>query len=431
MKAPLKFICMLGAALLVCQKVPVLGAEASPLPPNVTLAYGRDAAEFLKRHHAGSLRDKATSTSRKFALMSDSAIGFFRGSAPLFYRDINEHAFLNSSVKIPLVGDLHLENASAFKTAKGVGTFELDDFDEAIEGPYTYDLVRLLVSTRLIAQEVNFSRAVSDRLVQRFLNTYLSRLTSLAGSPDTLKLPVAASWVPGPAAQAVQQVNARKASAEQKRWFKAGKLRTRKKVRPVDTQTRRAIVLSLSAYAATRREPPRFFRVKDVARRIAGLASLSKQRYVVLIEGPSPSNQDDVLLELKQQGQAAAVPFLPGPRGNQAERVRKAWDYFVPESDKFLGTAPGGGADFLVRSLSLLRQGVEAESLTSEWRFTQYLDAFALITARAHARSGRGREILADAVNSRALTQRLSNFSEAYARQVESDREIWKTYIDP
>jgi hypothetical protein len=405
--------------------------SALAVPADVTLAYSRDAAEFLKRHHASAIRNKGTFTARKFGLMSDSAIGFFRGSAPLFYRDISDHPSLASGVAIPLMGDLHLENASAFALPGGVTTFDLDDFDEAVTGPYTWDLARALVSVRLFAQEANLSKAATDRLVTRFISSYLAQANGLKRSPASLKEPVVPAAVPGPAAEAIQKAQKQRPAEQRRRWTKGGKLVSSKKVIPVELGTLKGISSSLDAYTLQRKEPAGFFRVKDVARRMAGLASLSRQRYLVVVEGPTGSADDDVLLELKEQGPAAAAAYLPDTRGSQAERVRRAWQYFLPDSDPFLGTAPGGGADFLVRSLPLQRSSVDVESLRTEPRFSQYVDAIALLTARAHARSGRLDDIIKDAVSPQSLTQRLNGFSVAYAKQVEADREIWKTYIDP
>lgn len=44
-----------------------------------------------------------------------------------------------------------------------------------------------------------------------------------------------------------------------------------------------------------------YFYIKDIARRLdAGIGSQGVERYYVLIEGPSKSNDDDLILDLKQ-----------------------------------------------------------------------------------------------------------------------------------
>ncbi|MEB3329068.1 MAG: DUF2252 family protein [Candidatus Sericytochromatia bacterium] len=414
------------AALSVVAVLTAPGALAAP-----TLAYERDAAIFLKQQHAQAARTPGVFLARKFAAMSDSAIGFFRGSASLFYRDLSEHPALAAPVVIPISGDLHLENMSAFRTARGVFTFDLDDFDEAVEAPYTWELVRLLVSLRLHAREANLSAGATERLVHRLLKGYLDRLAVLARNPGSLAAPVTARLVPGPAAQAIAEAARGRRSALLAKFTERGRLRETKKVVPLDPATARGVAQALEAYAAKRPEPASFFRLKDVARRRAGLASLSRHRYLALVEGPGPGHADDLLLDLKEAGPPSAGPWVKRGRGSDAERVRQAWDRFVPQADRYLGVAPAGGGGLLVRELSPWRGEVAVDKLRTEARFSRYLDAVALVTARAHARSGRAAAVLADAGGVKALQERLSPFSESYARQVESDREIWRTYMDP
>ena len=417
------------ALLAACVCLLLAPASASLAAP--TLAYERDAALFLKQRHAREARLPGVFLSRKYAAMSDSAIGFFRGSAALFYRDVNESHGLRVAFNIPITGDLHLENMSAFRTASGAITFDVDDLDEAVTAPYTWELARTLVSLRQHAQEANFSSAAAERLVRRFLKVYVERLTALEKSPRLLQAPITASLIPGPAAEAM----GRAARAKRKGWLErhvdGGRLRLGRKVIALDLATARGLSQALEAYAQRRKEGTAYFRIKDVARRMAGLASLSRQRYLALVEGATPSDSDDILLDLKAAGLPAAHPWVQGARGSQAERVRKAWSYFVPDGDPFLGVAPAGGGGLIVREMSPFHAEVALEALTTEARFAQYVDAAALVAARAHARSGRAGDILGDLQDVEDLARRLSPFSEAYARQVESDREIWKTYMDP
>src|SRR5262249_43529594 len=47
------------------------------------------------------------------------------------------------------VGDIHLENFGTWRDADGRWVWGVNDFDEAAEMPYVYDLIRLAVSVRL------------------------------------------------------------------------------------------------------------------------------------------------------------------------------------------------------------------------------------------------------------------------------------------
>lgn len=397
----------------------------------VVWVYGRDAAEFLRRHHAQASRRPGNNVARKLAAMSDSPVGFFRGGAPLFYRDLTEHPKLRSGVAIPLMGDLHLENLGPQRLTDGRFIFDLNDFDEAFTGPYTWELARVTVSVRLHAQALGLPEPAHDRMVRRFVAAYLTRLARFASTPKSIAAPLTAEQVPGAAAAAIAEAADYDPQAFLARWAEGGRLKPGKHVLPLDPATARGVELGLEAYARPRKEPHGFFKLKDVARRVAGLASLSRMRYLALVEGPSASDGDDILLDLKEQGPPAAVPWIPAPAGSQAERVRKAWSYFVPGSDAYLGVMPGGGADFLVRRLAPWRGEVEVEELRDEPRFGQYLDAVALATARAHARSGKGGAILKDAGGAEKLAGRLSPFAASYAHTVEADREVLEAYVDP
>src|SRR4051812_46660953 len=76
---------------------------------------------------------------RKLARMAASPFGYLRGAAPLYYELLAEHPELAAgpSGEGWLVGDAHLENFGAFRTADAAGTeavvFDVNDFDEAVQ----------------------------------------------------------------------------------------------------------------------------------------------------------------------------------------------------------------------------------------------------------------------------------------------------------
>src|SRR3982751_6338420 len=94
------------------------------------------------------------------AKMVASPLGFLRGSAPLFYEMLVEHPELSEGPDDSgyLCGDAHVENFGVFRTArakKAVASdtldgaavvFDVNDFDEAIVGPWKLDVLRLLSS---------------------------------------------------------------------------------------------------------------------------------------------------------------------------------------------------------------------------------------------------------------------------------------------
>src|SRR5450432_4345469 len=119
---------------------------------------------------------------RKLARMSASPLGYLRGAAPLYYELLQEHAQLAEGPDGDgwLVGDAHLENFGAFRTADARGTesvvFDVNDFDEAITGPLRWDVVRLLTSVILGSRELGSDGKQSVELCAAILDGYAPAL---------------------------------------------------------------------------------------------------------------------------------------------------------------------------------------------------------------------------------------------------------------
>ena len=74
---------------------------------------------------------------------------------------------------------------------------------------------------------------------------------------------------------------------------------------------------------AAQQADPAFFRVLDVARRIAGTGSLGLERYVILVRGYG-NPDENFLLDLKYAPGSALAPYVPIPQPpwpHEAERV--------------------------------------------------------------------------------------------------------------
>ena len=82
---------------------------------------------------------------RKFRKMAASPFAFYRGSAALFYADqlgdFADDRFLDERTsRVWIHGDLHAENFGTYMNASGQLVFNVNDFDEAYVGPFTWDL---------------------------------------------------------------------------------------------------------------------------------------------------------------------------------------------------------------------------------------------------------------------------------------------------
>src|SRR5215213_5424975 len=126
---------------------------------------------------------------RKFRKMAASPFAFYRGSASLFYADqVGSYAddeFLNEHTsRVWIHGDLHAENFGTYMNSSGRLVFNVNDFDEAYVGPFSWDLKRFAASIALIG----YAKALSDdaitTLVQGFAESYLTELRAIAAGGD-------------------------------------------------------------------------------------------------------------------------------------------------------------------------------------------------------------------------------------------------------
>ncbi len=80
----------------------------------------------------------------RFQRMLESPFAFFRGSAILQAHDLQGTP--SAGITVQCGGDCHLMNFGGFATPERVLTFDINDFDETLPGPFEWDLKRLATS---------------------------------------------------------------------------------------------------------------------------------------------------------------------------------------------------------------------------------------------------------------------------------------------
>lgn len=384
-----------------------------------TLGKGRDAVAVVRSYNAPLARRDADLIAHKYQLMAESPFAFFRGSASLFYADVAKEKSLQSRARLPLQGDFHLENLGTYQTADGAIAYDLNDFDEAFTGPATWELARGAVSILLAADEAGIGEQDAQELVETFLQDYRQEVKNLAARPSALSRPL--TDADGPVGDVL------KAAARQDRAEFIDKLTSHgtfklgKKLSECSLAVRQEVTKAVATHAARRPEGAGFFQVKDVAQRLAGVASIGRYRYVALLEGRSKSPDDDVVLEFKEEGPSAAGTHS----ANEALRVQKAYAYFLPQPDAQLDTARIQGIDFLVRELQPAKASVDLADLKGKKDFGRFLETVALVAARAHARAGQSATLLAE-IERAGFIEKLTSFAVAYQAQVQEDHRAFK-----
>src|SRR5918999_3140715 len=122
---------------------------------------------------------------RKFRKMAADPFAFYRGSACLFYADVAELEDRwadERTSRVWIQGDLHAENYGTYMDSSGILVFDVNDFDEAYVGHFTWDLQRMAASLALLG----FAKALSDEtigdLIEAYATAYIEQVRAFATS---------------------------------------------------------------------------------------------------------------------------------------------------------------------------------------------------------------------------------------------------------
>ena len=297
----------------------------------------------------------------KYRAMRASPFAFLRGTCHLFYDELAPASLPADAPLVWVCGDLHLENFGSYKGDNRLVYFDLNDFDEAALAPCAWDLARLLASVLVAARTLGVDERGALRLCDGFIDAYAGAL--LTGK---------ARWVERETAQGMVRElldsprNRNRAQFLDRRTVRSGKSRRiridGKKALAVDAKQRRRIEAFMRSFARTQPKPE-FYRLLDVARRIAGTGSLGVERFVLLVEGKG-SPDANYLLDLKQALPSTLVRHLEArqPRWeNEAQRVVCLQQRVQAISPAFLRPVVIDGVAYILKGLQPAEDRVALE----------------------------------------------------------------------
>ncbi|HXC05213.1 MAG TPA: DUF2252 domain-containing protein [Bacteroidia bacterium] len=373
----------------------------------------------------------------KYKAMRANSFGFFRGSCHLFYAD---YAAVASKIKDPtkawICGDLHLENFGTFKGDNRAVYFDMNDFDEAILAPCTWEIARALTSIHLAARTSGFSDAKAELLCASFVDTYAQTLaTGKAGSVEK-------STVRGLVKKFLIALQSRKRETfiQSRTVVKKGKIRLNidhRHALPISHTNREKLIHFMDVWRGSRNDR-KFFKVLDVAVRIAGTGSLGVERYVILVWGNGPG--EHYLLDLKTASPSCITPHITIKQpfwSSQAERITEVQKRVEAVPPALLSDVQFNGHSFILKELQPSSDKMRLGVYEGKWKkLNEVICTMARITAWGHLRSG-GRQgsSIADEFmafgKQVAWKKQLLSFAATYKNKVENDYEAFcKAYDD-
>jgi uncharacterized protein (DUF2252 family) len=369
----------------------------------------------------------------KYKLMRTSPFVFLRGTCHLFYERLPDGGVLETAPLVWICGDMHLENFGSYKGDNRLVYFDMNDFDEACLAPSLFELVRLLTSVLVGAADLHVSRAEALALCHTAIDAYAAALRFGKArwvEEETSEGMVRDLFDALRKSTRVDLLNRRTDLKGKKRALRTDG----KKALPVSDQARAAVTAFMNDFAS-HQDNPDFYRIIDVARRIAGTGSLGVDRYVMLVEGKG-SPDGNYLLDLKEALPSSVVPHIKTKQPawhTEAQRVVEVQRRCQAVSQAFLRAVDFNQRSYVLRSLQPSEDRVALNAWDGKLpRLEAVVNNMAELGAWAQFRSG-GRQgsAIADELiafgNRKDWQMPLVELAVQCEAQVTED---WKTYCD-
>jgi uncharacterized protein (DUF2252 family) len=367
----------------------------------------------------------------KYQFISEDPFRFYRGTCHLFYEDLSKHITWKDDTKVWICGDLHLENFGTYKGDNRVVYFDMNDFDEALQAPATWELVRMLTSIHVAAHSVPYDAKMADKLCRIYLTEYIRVLET--GKPLTIDKETAQGLLK----YFIQQLQLRKESAlvgskMQTKNGTAKLLVNNQKSLPVAPEIKVKVMNRLNNWLKKQGEKERY-KVVDISYRIAGTGSVGCQRYMLLVTKKKSGPWH--LLDLKEAMPSSLLPYVKIPQptwDNEAQRVVTLQKRIQHVSPSMLNVIKIGKTPFVIKELQPSADRMDLTLCKGKLtKLSKILTVMAQANASGQLRSaGRQGSSIADelitfAHHTQPWKTKVLQYARKYALQVMADYEAY------
>ena len=394
----------------------------------------RNIRDRIQRFNLSQPRDPELLKDKYAAMRADkeNPFVFFRATCHLFYEDLPIKSWLKKAPLVWICGDLHVENFGNYKADNRHVYFDVNDFDEAVLAPCTWEIVRLLTSIFVASETFAVKPAVAESLCQQFLNAYTQAIAE--GKAYWMGADMAPSVIEAMLCRKTHVQ--RKELLDERTVLDKDKQRRslkidNKKAKSISAQQRKKVTEFIESFAA-QQPNPQFFKLLDVAQRIAGKGSLGIERYVLLVEGKG-SPDGNYLLDLKKSLPSSLNPYViwEQPKWqSEADRIVSIQKRSQAITTAFLHAVTIDGDSFVLRELQSTQSPTDHLKI-EKWddklsKSEQLMRSLGQIVAWSHLRtSGRQgsaiAEQLIDFASKTKWKTELMEYAKVYSQQVHRD----------
>lgn len=387
------------------------------------------------------------------ARMAASPFAFFRGGARIMAADLAKTPV--TGLMVQACGDAHLANFGLYASPERKLVFDLNDFDETLEGPWEWDLKRLVASVTIAARHNQLDRDASRKATRQVVQSYREAMDEFAG------------WRTTDIWYALIDEEAYVARADRERIEKRA-MKTIAKAKTKDSRhALDRLAEDVDGNYRIKSEPPllvplrelrekldnvnlekviregyeaytkcvsphchvllKNYRPVDFGLKAVGVGSVGTRCFILLLEGRD--RNDPLFLQMKEATESVLAEHLRASSyETHGRRVVEGQRLMQTTGDIFLGWThtPDTGHDFYWRQLRDWKGAVNVDNLDAAV-LNAYAGLCGWTLARAHARSGDPVAIAGYLGSSDTFDQALTEFAERYADQNERD---YKAFVE-
>jgi uncharacterized protein (DUF2252 family) len=391
----------------------------------------------------------------KYRKMAADPHAFYRGSACLFYADVTgrEDPWADErSGAIWIHGDLHVENFGTYLGSDGRLAFDVNDFDEAYIGHFTWDLQRFAASLALTGWQKALPDEDIDALVGRYVGCYLDQVDHYRESAGDDDFGLHLDNTEGPVLTALQKARViRRADLLDAMTHLQDGVRVftdASSVRRLDDDERGKVERAYAGYLETIPEAKRFERelfydLRDVVGKSGfGIGSAGLPAYNLLLEGYSQALDNDVALTMKQANVPALSRFVDNEAveryfDHEGHRTAVSQRALQANTDPLLGHAEIDGTGYVVAEVSPYEVDLDWDDITEPDDIAAVVGLLGRATAKVHCASDEDsdqdlvdfqvEEAVAGSVEGRReeFVEHVVGFGRDYAQTVREDHALF------
>jgi uncharacterized protein (DUF2252 family) len=369
----------------------------------------------------------------KYRLMQENVFRFFRGTCHLFYEDLAAARGFPQGPLGWICGDLHLENFGSYRSDNNQVYFDLNDFDEAILAPVTWEVVRLMTSIFIGFESLKIDPLRAQKMAKLFLKSYAATLA--AGKADYVEAAMArgiiCDFLTGVAKRKQRIILEKKASLRRRR---VQMLTDNPKHFKLPRETKRALMDHVTSWLKVDEHSPYNYKVVDAVFRLAGTGSIGVERYAFLLKSLNQTGFKYILLDMKEAAPSSLAPHINFPQPawqSEAHRVINAQRRMQNRCPALLSTSMFRGKPFIMQEMQPAKDSIDFRLLRDRYRdMYSVIDSMAILTASAQLRSS-GQEGSATTDDLKAFgtqegwQETLLAYAAQYARRVQEHYEAF------